>query len=79
MTRLASGSKSVLSKNSVMGMRLPQASAMEQSYTYCLYFVSAVADKPARLLFFLVAGSSAWIFGNSGAAAVNPPAHSSIH
>jgi hypothetical protein len=31
------------------------------------------------VLFFLVAGSSAWIFGNSGAAAVNPPAHSSIH
>jgi hypothetical protein len=33
----------------------------------------------ALMLFFLVAGSSAWIFGNSNAAAVNPPAHSSIH
>jgi hypothetical protein len=33
----------------------------------------------ALMLFFLVAGSSAWIFGNSGAAAVNPPANSSIH
>jgi hypothetical protein len=33
----------------------------------------------ALMLFFLIAGSSAWIFGNSGAAAVNPPAHSSIH
>jgi hypothetical protein len=44
MTRLASGSKSVLSKNCVMGMTVPRL-GNEQSYTSCLCFVSQVPDK----------------------------------